>query len=98
MRREAVVQGEADGALRWSGGRWDGHHCARGGLGAVSALSSSLASDDLPHVMHLILRHARTLIVLTTQSDGLLRTGHSFSEATGIISKISCGFSHHLSE
>ena len=61
MCREAVVPGEADGALRWRGGRWDGHHCARGGLGAVSANLSSLAVDHLLHVMHLISCHARTL-------------------------------------
>ena len=87
MCREAVVPGKAHGALRWSGGRWDGHHCARGGLGVVSALSNSLALDDLSHVMHMIFCLARTLNVLTTQSDGLLRSGHSLPRAKSIISK-----------
>ena len=61
MCREAVVPGEADGALRWSGRCWDGHHCARGGLGPVSALSSSLAFYYLLHGVHLISCHAKIL-------------------------------------
>ena len=36
LRREAVVAGEADGALRWSGGGWHGHHGTRSVLGTVS--------------------------------------------------------------
>ena len=38
MHREAVVEGEADGACSWSGGGWDGHNCACSRLGSVSTL------------------------------------------------------------
>lgn len=38
LRREAVVKGKADGACSGSGGGRNGHDCACGGLGTVSAL------------------------------------------------------------
>ena len=36
MHREAVVEGEADGACSWSGGGRDGHNCTCSCLGSVS--------------------------------------------------------------
>ena len=47
MHREAVVEGEVDGACSWSGGGRDGHNCACGRMGSVSALPSVLVPCQL---------------------------------------------------